>query len=177
MEKTNNQRFDGVSSQIRELQTRMGNNHRVLNNNMRAYGGRIEGSLVRQRRSNQGTRFLTSNQADQAGPLREVNLAKLSSLPRHLMVLWREYMFGLNNSKPAKDFTSSERNACRQKYYRRNIIWKVMERQVRSGLTPKQACAELRHIYGHRTSITDMMDLIVKDRKRYGGGDHPNHSV
>ena len=165
-------------SAIGELRNYVGENFRVLNNNVRAFGGRIEGSLVRQRRSNQQYRLLNRNEADQAGPMREVSRATLSKLPRHLLTLWREYMFGLHGRKPARLFTTEERNRkeIKQLYYRRNVIWQLMEKQVRFGLTPEQACAELRVVYGNKTSITRMSELIVKDKKRYGSY-HPSLSV
>jgi len=81
----------------------------------------------------------------------------------------------LNGRKPARLFTTAERNRkeINQKYYRRNVIWECMARLVRSGRTPEQAADELYKIYGNKTPVTKMSDLIVNDRRRYGGY-HPN---
>ena len=87
-------------------------------------------------------------------------------------------MFGLHGRKPARLFTREEKNQkeIKQKYYRRNVVWQCMEKQVRSGLTPEGAAAQLYTIYGHKTSVTRISELIVADKKRYGGY-HPNLSV
>jgi hypothetical protein len=39
------------------------------------------------------------NQADEAAPMQALNDAQLSSQPRDLITLWREYPFGLNGRK------------------------------------------------------------------------------
>ena len=63
---------------------------RIVNNNVRAYGGTIQGSLVRQRPSNRAASLTSSNQADEDGlaPLVEVSPATLSNNPRSLLLLW-----------------------------------------------------------------------------------------
>ena len=122
------------------------------------------------------------NQTDDAAPMEIVNDANLSSLPRDLITLWREYQFGLNGRKPARLFTTGERNANRkmkQTYYRRNQVWECMRRQVHRGLTPEQAAQELRMVYGPKTSVSRIINLLIEDKKRYknDGGYHPNLSV
>ena len=44
--------------------------------------------------------------------------------------IWEEYQNGIGGRKPARDFTTRERNrkANKSKYHRRNAIWKCMER-------------------------------------------------
>ena len=160
---------------ISELWAYTGRNFAVVNNNIRWYGSTIERLLVRQRRSNKSHCLLNQNEADQATPTREVITAQLPALPCHYVVLWREYIFGLNGRKPARLFITAERNRneIKQKYYRRNEIWECMTRLVRLGRTPEQAPDELYKIYGNKTPVTKMSDLIVKDRRRYGGY-HPN---
>jgi hypothetical protein len=53
------------------------------------------------------------NQADEAAPMEDLNDAQLSSEPRDLITLWREYQFGFNfyGRKAARQFTTQERNA------------------------------------------------------------------
>lgn len=165
-----------------ELQTQQKRQFQVLNNNIRCFGGRIEGSLVRQVNSNRQHRLLPMNQADDACPMEVVNDAQLSSLPRDLITLWREYQFGLNGRKAARLFTTEERNANRkikQKFYRRDQVWECMKRQIRRGLTPEQAAHELRTVYGNKASVSKIIDVLIKDKKRYKrtGGYHPNLSV
>mmetsp|Transcript_38375 Transcript_38375/g.80445 ORF Transcript_38375/g.80445 Transcript_38375/m.80445 type:complete len:617 (+) Transcript_38375:105-1955(+) len=95
--------------------------------------------------------------------------ATLSSNPRTLHEMWREFKFGLNGRKPAQHFTRHERNAnakIKQIYYRRNYVWALMDRLVRSGDTPEQACQKIRGVYG-KMSMTKMISAIIADKKRY----------
>ena len=43
-------------------------------------------------------------------PLEETTPATLSHNPRSLHLLWQEYKFGINDRKPAEQFTREERN-------------------------------------------------------------------
>jgi hypothetical protein len=115
-------------------------------------------------------------------PMEVVNTAQLSSQPRDLITLWREYQFGLNGRKAARQFTTQERNADRkikQKFYRRGQVWECMKRQIHRGLTPEQAALELRLVYGTKSSVSKIIDLLIADKKRYKarGGYHPSLSV
>ena len=114
--------------------------------------------------------------------MEEVNDAQLSSLPRDLIALWREYQFGLNGRKAARLFTVAERNANRkikQKFYRRGQVWNCMKRQIHRGLTPEQAAIELHSVYGNNAPVSRIIDLLIKDKQRFkeNGGYHPNLSV
>ena len=64
---------------------------RVINNNVRAYGGTIQGSLVRQRASNRAVSMTALDEADQEmiAPLEEVASATLSNNSRSLVLLWQ----------------------------------------------------------------------------------------
>jgi hypothetical protein len=133
-----------------EMQTQHRRQFQVVNNNIRCFGGCIEGSLVRQVNSNRQQRLLAMNQADEAAPMEALNDAQLSSQPRDFITLWREYQFGLNGRKAARLFTTQERNNAngkiKQKFYRRGEIWECMRRQIHRGLTPEQAALELQFV-------------------------------
>ena len=108
--------------------------------------------------------------------------AELSNMPPDLITLWREYQFGLNGKQAARLFTTAERNANRktkQKFYRRGQVWQCMKRQIHRGLTPEQAALELHTVYGNEARVSTIIDLLIKDKKRYKdrGGFHPNLSV
>jgi uncharacterized NAD(P)/FAD-binding protein YdhS len=93
-----------------------------------------------------------------------LNDAQLSSQPRDLINLWREYQFGLNGRKAARQFTTRERNANRQikqKFYRHGLIWERMKRQIQRGVTPEQAALELRLVYGAKASVSTIIDLLI----------------
>ena len=150
---------------------------RVTNNNVRAFGGRIQGAFVRQRASNRGVSLVGEDaDEDELVPLQEVTPATLSNNPRSLHLLWQEYKFGINDKKPAEQFTLEERNmpATKQKYYRRNLVWQTMARLVRGGLTAEIAIGRLHSVYGYDSSTSKIMTTMVRDKRRYPGGMHPN---
>ena len=150
---------------------------RVTNNNVRAFGGRIQGAFVRQRESNRGVSLVGEDaDEDELVPLQEVTPATLSNNPRSLHLLWQEYKFGINGRKPAEQFTLEERNmpATKQKYYRRNLVWQTMARLVRGGLTAEIAIGRLHSVYGYDSSTSKIMTTMVRDKRRYPGGMHPN---
>ena len=166
-----------LSATVSEFRNYCASQFRLLNNNMRAYGGTIQGSLVRLRASNQQTRVASQHEAssDNLAPLVEAAPAKLSNNSRSLMCLWNEYKFGLSGRKPAEKFTVRERNSPlnKQKYYRRNVVWQIIVRQVRAGLTSEVAICRIRAAYGYDTSVTKVIGAMVRDKKKYPTGIHP----
>ena len=58
---------------------------------------------------------------DDTGPdgniVRLDNTAKLINHPKSLSILWREYMFGVGTNKPARDFTSQEKQKYKNDVY------------------------------------------------------------
>lgn len=177
-----NQRFDSQASQINDLRNFCGSEFRRLGRNIRSYGGTIEGAFVRQR--TQGLVAATAqdelgrndNRQDVDG---DVQLAELSHNPTSLHDLWREYRFGLNGRKPAMQFTRAERNVSRAvaaKYSRRNAIWQCIQHLVDAGDSSEVAIKRIRAQYGYRTSPTEIMTMIQKDKIRYKehGGFPPN---
>ena len=106
--------------------------------------------------------------------------AKLCPRPRSLFELWEEYLFGIGTNKPAKNFTSAERNnrdnGIKQKWYRRNKVWKLQLYLIeRGGYSAHDANNK---IYQHYNSIhvTHIIRGITKDERTYKnlGGVHPN---
>ena len=76
---------------------------------LRRHGGTIQGGLARQanqgaNRVDAGDRRLANVQGDAPGS------ATLSPHPRALLELWEEWMHGIGGRKPAREFTSAERN-------------------------------------------------------------------
>lgn len=96
MEQMQAQSQQCLLNSLSEMQTQHKRQFQVLNNNIRCFGGRIEGSLVRQVNSNRHHRSLPLSHVNEAGPMEVVNDAQLGNLPRDLISLWREYQFGLN---------------------------------------------------------------------------------
>jgi hypothetical protein len=98
--------------------------------------------------------------------------AVLCENPKTLYVVWQEYMYGVNGSKPAKDFTVSERGAIKSKYCRRKILWDQIVALMRSKYlyTANQAIEKIYNVYGIHTPISKITDNIRADKNN---GGHP----
>ena len=146
----------------------------TLNNNIRRFGGTIEGALVIQQG---GTVPRTNQRRPQINHAarQQQEQASLCHTPRSLMELWHEFKHGINGGKPAEQFSTAERNSrvggMKQKYYRRSVVWNCIDRLVRSGFTPQAAVNQIHQAYGHNLSVTQIINLMIRDR-RMGG--HPN---
>lgn len=157
---------------------------RRLNDNIRRFGGTIQGGMVRQ-------------QPNRAAEVRRYNAEQQQRAPEvatrggrgrvwptlcpninSLMSLWSEYEFGVGGRKAAKLWTPAERGNPKQKqtFYRRNCVWKIQLHLINKDYNVTAANALIRATYGERTSITNIAKAIVADRTRYKvhGGLHPN---
>ena len=155
---------------------------RILNNNIRIFGGTMEGSF-RIQQANTGRRLQRIDHnhiEDEIEPMEVADMATLSSNPRSLMELWREFQFGIDGRKAVQNFTVEERNrtqgGIKQKYYQQRFVWNAIDHLIRSGMTAKAAIGKLRDVYGHNTSVTRIIEQIRRDKKIYEqiGGYHPN---
>jgi hypothetical protein len=93
--------------------------------------------------------------------------AKLASRPRCLYELWQEYQFGIGNNKPAKNFTTPERNANRvtkQKYHYRNKVWKLQRYMLNAGWTVEGMNTEITRVY-NCSHVSAIVKAIVDDSK------------
>jgi hypothetical protein len=99
---------------------------------------------------------------------------KLSAHPRTLMLLWHEYLYGLEGNKAAKDFTPVERGRVKFKYCRRKCFWSVMSRLVNAGFTELTAIDKIHQAYGVNLSVSSVIAKMQRD-KRNGG--HPNLAI
>ena len=174
------QQATSLHSAITEQHNFNARQFRILNNNVRCITGTIQGGFHYQNRNNQQLTFVNTN--GDADAVVEDTRATLTPNLRCLKSLWNEYQFGLQGRKAARMFTTAERNKNRvtkQTYYRRNIIWDVMSKQMRRGLTIDQSVTEIHSVYGTRSSISTISKQIAKDRRTYAHNDgyHPNLSV
>ena len=84
---------------------------------------------------------------------------------------WREYKHGVDDRKPAEQFTTVERNqnrATKQAFYRRNVFWEVVARRIRGGENSHIAIQKIRQAYGDTTSVTKVLKAMAKDKKMEG---------
>lgn len=97
-------------------------------------------------------------------------VARLVKCPRTLHLLWREYMFGFSGYKPAREWTQAERGKDRFNFYRRNVFWSKVVEMVRLGYTAERAIDKIYSVYGHKLSVTNILNRMIKDKK---DGGHP----
>jgi hypothetical protein len=83
---------------LAQLSDRFDHKFRTVNNNIRCFGGTIEGSLLIQQ-ANNGRRVRRVKEALPAEENQD-NRSTLSPNPRSLRELWSEYKFGIDGRKP-----------------------------------------------------------------------------
>ena len=69
----------------------------------------------------------------------EPPIASLSTMPRNLYELWREYTHGIGGRKAACHFSYHDRGRVRHKYHRRNVVWKIIDGLVKLGNSAETA--------------------------------------
>jgi hypothetical protein len=161
-----------TEASLAQLSDRFDHRFRTVNNNMRCFGGTIEGSLLIQQ-ANNGGRLQRVGEALPAEGDQDF-ISTLSPNPRSLRELWLEYKFGIDGRKPAEQFTTREKNASnrmKQMYYRRNAFWQCMAKLIRGGATVEMATMRIRQCYGQHVSVTQIINKMIADRKN---GGHPN---
>jgi len=99
------------------------------------------------------------------GVLHEPAVACLSSTPRNLYELWREYLHGIGGRKPACEFSRVEKGRVKHKYHRRKIVWDLIQNLVHLGFTAETAIDRIHLIYGSQTSVTEIINQIKKHKK------------
>ena len=97
-------------------------------------------------------------------------IAKLSNGPKTLEVLWREFVTGINGTKPASEYNHADIACNSTKYCRRKKFWDVVSLWLRAGKTAEQAIAKVYEVYHPVTSVTAILDKLAKDKKL---GGHP----
>ena len=132
---------------------------------------------MKQRASNRGV--LLSGQAAtplyQLEPLVETSPVTLSSNPCTVQSLWYEYKFGINDRKPAYQFTVAEKNTNSQmkhKYWLRDKVWQTIARFVRRRQIEQLSINQIHSVYRYNTSITKIIDALLHDKALYPEGVH-----
>jgi hypothetical protein len=175
---TMHQQMDSHFSSIRQ---HLDTQHSRLNQNIRLFGGNIQGAFVRganahaaQQQANQAHAEANPNAVIDEPPGR----ATLKDRPRTLYKLWVEYTQGHDGAKPAREFTMREcnnrRNGIKQKYYQWKIVWDMIAQLVCEGMTAHGACHRIRQCYGFNYSVTQIINKLQYDKTHQPGGRHPN---
>jgi hypothetical protein len=88
-----------------------------------------------------------------------------------LLSLWHEYLYGIGDNNPAKNFTSFERGKVKFKFCRCKSFGDIMVWLVNAGFTELTAIDKVHQACGMNLSITAILNKIQKDKK---DGGHPN---
>ena len=170
------QNHQQLSDSIASLRTWSRDQFRTINNNIRSFGGTVQGGLARQDPQQQARRRQSTDpdrQVQNPGTLP----ATLAPTPRTLAELWDEYQFGIGGRKPAKDWEAFERGntaqGIKQKYYRRKFVWYTMDELMKRGHSRDVAINKIRSAYGFRCSVTQIINLLINDCKE-GRKGHAN---
>ena len=161
--------FDQVNQSINNQRTEFGDKCRVLNKNISRILIQPQRMMTPQQREDREAR---NNFAEAAAALvRPALIAALSKGPRTLFDLWEEYAFGIGGKKPAKDFTSFERGACRFVYCRRKVFWDCVSKHVNAGYLAVTAIDRILEAYGRNKTVSSILVLMVRDKP---AGGHAN---
>lgn len=153
-----------------EIKTELSRNYERQNRILQIMNRNIKQIMRNPALSHSQVRHVNADENNAINPVSDIN-ATLSNMPRTLHELWNEYEFGSGRSKPAKHFTASERGKCRYAYHRRKVVWDQVADMVRRGWDAADACNELYNVYGHRSSVTCIINQMRRDRKN---GGHPS---
>mgnify|MGYP006196021747 FL=1 len=91
---------------------------------------------------------------------------KLMKNPNDLFTVWKEWEFGMNGMKPAKDFTSHERGANKFTYCQRKVFWDAVHQLIARGHTSDTAVDRIHEAYGWGKSICEILRLMAHDRRQ-----------
>jgi hypothetical protein len=90
--------------------------------------------------------------------------AKLAHHLRTLISLWHEYLYGIGDNTPAKNFTSFKRGKVKFKFFRRTYFWDIMVRLVNEGFTELTTIDNVHQSCGMSLSVTALFNKIQKEK-------------
>ena len=88
---------------------------------------------------------------------------KLLKNPKVLYTLRKEWEFGLNGIKAAKDFTYHERGANKFSVFRCKVFWDAVTILISKGCTSDTAIDQI-YVYGEGKSVCCILKLMAQDR-------------
>ncbi len=92
-------------------------------------------------------------------------LSKLSKNPKDLWTLWKEFEFGIDGGKAAKDYTSHERGANKCLYSVRKVFWDIVKKMISNGYTSDSAIDRIYLVYGRGKSNSNIIKELRTDTK------------
>ena len=180
MDQRQQENFQIIQAQISSVHEYNARHFKIINNNMTRYYMAPVRPVHLPRNPQQAAGAVPMEPAPQAQaqpvlpqfppPLGIDPTARLSKSPKELLVLWHEYLYGLNGNKPAKDFTHLERGRDRSTYSRRKCFWDVMVVHIRAGYHDITAIARIKGALGVNLSVTRTLTAL----QRHKSHPHPN---
>jgi len=146
----------------------------TLNDNVRRFGGTVQGGFARQDPTQAANRQAARNEPPlpqppnlPVGVQHRDPTAELAPNLHSLEELWTEWKFGIGGRKPAQLFSSRERGghgskAKRMKFCHRLKIYLLLQKLVDEGRTPAQAVAAIKDNYGACFSVTQFSEAIKR---------------
>ena len=140
--------------------------NQILRQPYRVLGQRINSRTIRKNnKTTEATRTAANNIAEETETMERCR-ARLEKNVRCLHRLWIEYEFGIGSNKPAKEFTSIERGACKFVYSLRKVFWDKVFEMVGVGWNYAEACNVIKKYYGEGLSATKILQAMRSDRRK-----------
>jgi hypothetical protein len=153
-----------VMSAFGSLRNEMRTLFQQNNTNIRQFAGTIPGAVARQANVPLRRQVQADLMAAQAQNVTQGS-ASMVSKPRTLQEVYNEFEFGIGGRKPAKDFTTAERNSrvggVKQKWYRRRIIYWMIVQLTNRNYMVQAACFKIREAFGMDWSVTQIINKAL----------------
>jgi hypothetical protein len=85
--------------------------------------------------------------------------------PKDLYFVWKEWEFGVNGVKPARDFTPRERGANKFTYCRRKVFWDAVIRMISHGFISDSAIDRIYLVYGRGKPVSYILKALADDKR------------
>jgi hypothetical protein len=99
---------------------------------------------------------------------------KLSLCPRNLLLIWQEYLYGLEDNKTTKNLMLVEYGCVKFEFCHRKCFWEAMVKIYKTGFTNLSSIDKGHHTHGLKLSVSTILAMMQNDKKV---GGHLNLSL
>ncbi len=85
--------------------------------------------------------------------------------PKDLYFVWKEWEFGVNGVKPARDFTSMERGANKFTYCQCKVFWDAVIRMILHGFILDSVIDRNYLVYGQGKPVSYILKALADDKR------------
>ena len=85
--------------------------------------------------------------------------------PKDLYIVWKEWEFGLNGLKLARDFSPRERGVNKFTYCQREAFWDMVIRMITHGFTSDTSINRIYLVYGHGKHVSYILKALADDER------------